>query len=124
MIEFGHGDTNNDLSYAKISDFVNEARYIDLVQELTRGDSSYTDFEGLTDSVGTRMMLADPQIVALFEPGLREPFTRDLLAHWYYANVDEGGYTPSIGECTQFVFILDWLFTSRYYMKIDAKEAS
>jgi hypothetical protein len=120
MIDFGQGDEQHDSN----SLFINEARYIDLAQELTRGQASYCDFEGLTSGTSTEAMLNRPEIVALFKPGEREPFTRDLLAHWYYQNIDEGGYTPSTDECIQFVFVMDWLFTSRYRMKIDAQEVS
>jgi hypothetical protein len=125
MIEFGQGDTNNVPSDdARMSDFVNEARYIDLAQELTKGSSSYHDFEGLTASTSTEEMLDNPIINAYFtyKPGGTNPIIRDLLAHWFYDNVDEGGYTPSIEECQGFIHILDYLFTSRYWMKTNATE--
>jgi hypothetical protein len=119
MIEFGQGDDAT--SMQRPSWIYGMGRYIDLAQELTKSNS-YHDFEGLTDPAGTHSMLVDPTIIQLLKG--REPFVRDLLAHWYYDNIDEGGYTPSVEECQNFVFILDWLFTSRYWMKIDAKEVS
>jgi hypothetical protein len=121
MIDFGQGDTAT--SMQRPSWIYGMGRYIDLAQELTKG-ASYHDFEGLTDPASTHAMLANPTIASYFKPGEREPFIRDLLAHWYYDNIDEGGYTPSIEECQVFIHTLDYLFTSRYWMRIDAQEVS
>jgi len=112
MIEIGQGATLDFVAW--MGD-----RYIDLAQELTRGQSSYSDFEGMAGPEFTEHMMANDEIRKALEGG--EPFMRDLTAHWLYENDDQAGLHPTVGETLNFILTLQWLFTSRFYLKVDAE---
>jgi len=111
VIEFGYGE---DPAFVKwMAD-----RYIDLAQLIAQ-QSSYTDFEGFTDPEPIKAMLDDSVIVERLKGA--SDFVRDLLAHWMHENIDQGDYTPDNEEALQFIELVDWLFNSRFYMKVNYK---
>jgi len=112
-IEFGQGEHHS------LPELISPARYIDLAQELTRGDTAYTDFEGLADPTQATEVLHNREVTDALNGG--EDFVRDLTAHWLYENLDQGGKTPTVDETLCFIFTLHWLFTSRYYLRSDAE---
>jgi hypothetical protein len=94
-------------------------RYIDLCHELSKNES-YVDWEGFADPEDIKAILEHPDVAESLK---NEPeFIKDLTAHWLYENIDQSGHTPSDFETVTFIFTVSWLFTSRFYMKMDAPE--
>jgi hypothetical protein len=120
MLEFGYGANPEFVQW--MGD-----RYIDLAQELTREDDaakvggSYSDFEGFADAdkvieIVTRAIVARTYADS---PGNPTELVRTLTYHYVFECCNQAE-APSHEDVVAFIDQMMWLFTCRFYMKIDA----
>jgi hypothetical protein len=128
MIEFGQGVAGPDF-IRWLGD-----RYLDMAQEFSRDDEApddqywhhpgrvYSDFEGFAGTDDIEVMLSLEEVKSRLSNG--PTFIRDLVAHWMYENIDQGAYRPTLDEVRTFIDTVQWLFSARFYMKMDAPESN
>ena len=97
--------------------FITKERYWDL-SDVSKTSESYSDFESLLSKEDVeRITEIVNTVVDSKTTVFNAEFVRDILTHFLVESVSEAGWWPPAEEINTFVSTIDWVFSSRWWLK-------